>query len=187
MKASFRYLHEKKSSTLKSHTVTGHSVNRTYVLYNIVNSYLVWREHPWFSNIAAQNSMSCLWAYCHLDCIHIDCHVFFYLFIYLFIYLFFIFYFFIFLFFFIFFTEWMSSAGHNLSNDEAYWKTIGGGDTPSPPLESSLVPVIFEKKTLNLLMRGNYCIYILLWNAYIRYSESDHFGSSAVWNQLIFF
>ena len=62
----------KKSSTLKSHYVTGHSVNRTYVLYNVVNSYLVWKEHPWFSNIAALNRMSCLWSYCQLNCIHID-------------------------------------------------------------------------------------------------------------------
>ena len=61
----------KKNSKLKSHCVTGHSIKSTYILYNIVSSYLGWKEHPCLSNIGAFNSMPCLWAHCQIHCIHI--------------------------------------------------------------------------------------------------------------------
>ena len=48
-----------------------HIEHGTYILYNIANSYLVWKAHRCFSNTAELNSMSCPWAHCQLHCIHI--------------------------------------------------------------------------------------------------------------------
>ena len=71
-KTSFRYLHEKKVPHWKVTILLAFDkIKRTYILYNIVNSYLVWKEHPCFSNIAALNSRSCFWAHCQLHCTHI--------------------------------------------------------------------------------------------------------------------
>ena len=116
----------KKNSTLKSQCVTRYSIKRTYILYNIANSDLVWQEHPCCTNIVVVNSMLCLWAYCQLLCINIGTDFRFWV-VHFFNSSWFLFYYYFF------FTEWMSLAGHNLPNEGACQKIIGGGSPPPPP------------------------------------------------------